>query len=209
MLQSHIILAAGWILFCIAHSVFASLRFKQFAGRWMGTQYKFYRFYYTIFAFISFAVIMIYLFTMKSFRIFESGTAVSIAGTIVALSGFIIMTICIRKYFMRLSGIKALLENKAEQELMITGIHKHVRHPLYLGTFIFIWGLLLLYPYWSLFIADAIITIYTLVGLQFEEKKLVEEFGEAYKIYKQKVPMLIPRFFTTEPQRTRRITEKL
>jgi protein-S-isoprenylcysteine O-methyltransferase Ste14 len=195
MIKSHIILAIGWILFCIAHSVFASLWFKQIAEQWMGRQYKFYRLYYTIFAFISFAVVMIYLFIMKSYRIVESNTAVTIAGAIVALSGFIIMIICIRKYFMRLSGIKALLENKAEQALMITGIHKHVRHPLYLGTFIFIWGLLLLYPYWSVFIADSIITVYTLVGLQFEEKKLVEEFGEAYKMYKQKVPMLIPRLF--------------
>jgi len=31
------------------------------------------------------------------------------------------------------------------------------------------------------------------VGLRFEEKKLEKEFGDAYEIYKQKVPMIIPK----------------
>lgn len=194
MFQSHIILAIGWILFCILHSVLASSWVKKIAERWMGRQYKFYRFYYTVFAFASFAAIMIYLFTMNSYKIFETMLAINIAGLVITSLGLIIVIICIRKYFMRLSGIKILIENTSEQELMITGIHKHVRHPLYSGTFIFIWGLLLLYPYWSLLIADIIITIYTLIGLQFEEKKLEKDFGERYKLYKQKVPMLIPKF---------------
>ena len=78
---------------------------------------------------------------------------------------------------------------------MITGIHKIVRHPLYAGTFMFIWGLLIALPYLSLLIADVIITVYTLIGLKLEEKKLEKEYGAAYKLYKQKVPMLIPRPF--------------
>jgi len=194
MVQSHIILAAGWILFCTLHSVFASLWFKKYAEKQMGRQYKFYRFYYTLFAFVSFAIIMTYMFTMGSYKIFENHLTINIAGTIVTLLGCIIMSVCIYKYFLRLSGIKTLVENTSGPELMITGIHKYVRHPLYSGTFIFIWGLLMLYPYLSLFIADAIVTIYTLIGLQLEEQKLEKEFGKKYAEYKDRVPMLIPRF---------------
>ncbi|HMG66270.1 MAG TPA: isoprenylcysteine carboxylmethyltransferase family protein, partial [Chitinophagaceae bacterium] len=73
------------------------------------------------------------------------------------------------------------------------GIHKLVRHPLYSGTFIFIWGLFLVLPNWSILVADIIITVYTLVALRFEEQKLEKDFGEAYRIYKRKVPMLIPK----------------
>jgi protein-S-isoprenylcysteine O-methyltransferase Ste14 len=69
-----------------------------------------------------------------------------------------------------------------------------VRHPLYAGTFIFIWGLFILVPSLSLLISNTIITIYTLIGLRFEEQKLEKEFGDAYKTYKQKVPMIIPKF---------------
>ena len=77
---------------------------------------------------------------------------------------------------------------------MTTGIHNYVRHPLYAGTFLFIWGLLLLLPYWSLLIADSIITLYTLIGIRFEENKLVREFGKPYEEYQNEVPMIIPRF---------------
>ena len=95
---------------------------------------------------------------------------------------------------MQLSGLKKIIGNETGNELMITGIHKIVRHPLYTATFIFIWGLLILYPYLSLLIVDIIITAYTLIGLYFEEQKLEKEFVNAYSMYKQKVPMLIPKF---------------
>ena len=95
---------------------------------------------------------------------------------------------------MQLSGLRELFENKMSDELMTSGIHKMVRHPLYTGTFIFIWGLFILYPYVSTLITDIIITVYTLIGLHFEEKKLESQFGEKYLEYKNHVPMLIPKF---------------
>jgi protein-S-isoprenylcysteine O-methyltransferase Ste14 len=193
MVLSHILLACSWSLYCLLHSLLAALWFKQIARRWMGRQYKFYRLYYTVFAFAGLVAIMIYLFTMSSYRLFAISTATIIMGSVIAAFGLIIMFICILKYFMQLSGIKGLIENRTNNELMITGIHKIVRHPLYAGTFIFIWGLLILFPYLSLFIVNIIVTVYTLIGLHFEEQKLEKEFGEAYKAYKQKVPMLIPK----------------
>jgi len=194
MIMSHIILASGWVLFCAFHSVFASLRFKQVARRRMKGQYKFYRLYYTIFALAGFAAIMIYLFIIRSYKLFIISRITLISGSIVAAFGLIIMSVCIIKYFIQLSGLKKLIKHETSDELMITGIHKIVRHPLYAGTFIFIWGLLIIYPYLSLLIADVLITVYTLIGLRFEEQKLEKEFGNAYRMYKQKVPMLIPKF---------------
>ena len=94
---------------------------------------------------------------------------------------------------MQLSGLKALMQNSTSNELMITGIHKYVRHPLYAGTFVFIWGLLVFFPYFSLLVADIVITVYTLIGLRFEEQKLVREFGNDYEEYKKKVPLIMPR----------------
>jgi protein-S-isoprenylcysteine O-methyltransferase Ste14 len=35
-------------------------------------------------------------------------------------------------------------------------------------------------------------TIYTLVGAYFEERKLLQDFGEAYAEYRRRTPMLIP-----------------
>jgi len=159
----------------------------------MHGQYKFYRLYYTLFAALTFVGIVIYQLTMSSYHLFTP-TKTSVAlGIAISFIGLAVMCICILKYFMQLSGIKGLIENTTANQLMITGIHKFVRHPLYSGTFIFIWGLLIIFPVASLLIANTIITIYTLIGLQLEEKKLEKEFGDAYKLYKKQVPMLIPK----------------
>jgi methanethiol S-methyltransferase len=193
MIISHIILATAWILYCVLHSVLASSKFKQTASDKMRRQYKFYRLYYTVFAFAGFVLVLFYQITIPSYRIFIPNTVSLVLGIIIAFSGLLIMTICILKYFMQLSGLKGLIENRTSNELMITGIHKIVRHPLYAGTFVFIWGLVVIFPLASLLIADTIITVYTLIGLRFEEMKLEKEFGEAYRLYKQKVPMIIPK----------------
>jgi len=49
-----------------------------------------------------------------------------------------------------------------------------------------------MFPILSLLIVNIIITAYTLIGIRFEENKLVLEFGESYKEYQRKVPMIIP-----------------
>ncbi|HEY1870529.1 MAG TPA: isoprenylcysteine carboxylmethyltransferase family protein [Chitinophagaceae bacterium] len=197
MVTSHVILAIVWILYCILHSVFASSKFKQAASQWMGKQFKFYRLYYIIFAVLGLIAIIIYPITFSSYQFFAVTKTTTITGILVTTIGLTIMSISILKYFMQVSGLKELIEEKtgdeSGNELMITGIHKFVRHPLYTGTFIFVWGLLIIFPYASVLIIDVIITVYTLIGLQFEERKLEREFGAAYKLYKKKVPMLIPR----------------
>jgi len=62
------------------------------------------------------------------------------------------------------------------------------------GTFLFIWGLFIFMPYASLLISNLIITCYTLIGIRFEEQKLLREFGQPYEEYKKRVPKIIPSF---------------
>ena len=42
------------------------------------------------------------------------------------------------------------------------------------------------------FILYAVLTIYVPIGIFFEERKLLREFGQAYEQYKSVSPMLIP-----------------
>jgi protein-S-isoprenylcysteine O-methyltransferase Ste14 len=160
----------------------------------MGGHSKFYRLYYTLFSFAGLVILLYWLFSITSPQIYIVTKATVIAGILVTATGAFIMILCIGKYFFQLSGLKSLAREGANNDLMITGIHRYVRHPLYTGTFIFIWGLLIVYPYLSLLIVNVIITVYTLIGIRFEEKKLEKEFGDSYKLYKDNTPMLIPKF---------------
>ena len=191
---NHIILIFLWSVYCILHSLMASSRIKQKLLSLLGAKFKYYRLFYTLFAFLFLVFILYYQFTIETTRAFESSYYTWLAGIVVGISGLIIMMICIKKYFMSLSGLLSLVKETSYNTLIITGIHKYVRHPLYLGTFGFIWGAFLCYPFWTILIANTIITLYTLIAIRFEEDKLVKEYGNSYKQYQQRVPKLIPSF---------------
>lgn len=95
---------------------------------------------------------------------------------------------------MLLSGVRSLFVATPPSELKINGIHRFVRHPLYLGTILFVCGLFFLFPTISNLIAVVLLIGYVLIGITFEEKKLIREFGKNYEEYISKVPMLIPHF---------------
>jgi protein-S-isoprenylcysteine O-methyltransferase Ste14 len=189
---SHITLAILWIIYCLLHSILATDRFKSFAQQRMKKNFRFYRLYYNLFAKISLIAIVFYQTTLKSSLQFKPDFISVSGGILIGITGLLIMIICIAKYFKGLSGLFALPEKKNEGVLIISGIHQWVRHPLYLGTFLLIWGGWIAYPLLSLFISNCIITIYTLIGIRLEEKKLIAEYGELYKTYQQNVPMIIP-----------------
>lgn len=194
MWTAHLTLAFLWIFFGVLHSVFASLAVKQRVAAAMPKQARHYRLAYTLFAFLTFAIVVWYQLNVRSPFLFRPQLFTKVIGGAVAFVGLLIMSICIKKYFISLSGLKSLFEERPTAQLMIGGIHRFVRHPLYLGTFLAIWGAALFYPVVSFFIANFFITAYTLLGISLEEKKLIAEFGTAYKTYQQTVPKLIPAF---------------
>ncbi|MDB5252866.1 MAG: hypothetical protein JWP27_2035 [Flaviaesturariibacter sp.] len=192
-MRDHLLLCLCWLFFCFFHSALASGRVK----RWVSTRrprlHIHYRLLYTLFAAVTFLPIVAWQIRMRSPFLLPVETRW--VGLPVAAAGLAVMAVCIRKYFMGLSGLKSLLSGHPESpDLKIDGVHRHVRHPLYLGTFLFIWGLFLFNPQLSLLLSNVIIHGYTLVGLRYEESKLVDTFGSQYETYRKQVPKLIPRF---------------
>lgn len=189
---NHVILILLWITYCMLHSLMASRGIKKRLAQILGARFKYYRLFYTLFAFVSLVLILYYQFTLPGKKLFEPFIYTWMGGLVIGLAGLVIMIICIKKYFLSLSGLLSLVKESNDQTLIISGIHKYLRHPLYLGTFGFIWGAFLCFPFWSLLIANTIITIYTLIAIKFEEDKLVAEYGNSYIQYQQRVPKLIP-----------------
>jgi protein-S-isoprenylcysteine O-methyltransferase Ste14 len=194
MLQNHILLSVLWTVYCVLHSLMADLRMKRFFQKRLGAAFRHYRLAYTLFAFVGLFTVVLFQVSITSQQLFTQTIFSNVAGAIVSSAGLLLMFVCIKKYFMNLSGLRSLVEEESLPVLVVSGVHRFVRHPLYLGTFAFIWGLLLLFPTISLLLSNTIITVYTLVGIKLEERKLVMEFGEDYRTYQGRVPKLVPRF---------------
>jgi methanethiol S-methyltransferase len=71
------------------------------------------------------------------------------------------------------------------------GFYRYVRHPMQLGILIMLWAT----PGMSTghALLSAAMTAYILIGLYFEERALLQNFGQAYAAYQNRVGMLIPR----------------
>jgi protein-S-isoprenylcysteine O-methyltransferase Ste14 len=101
-----------------------------------------------------------------------------------------------------LFGLHQVINNLASRNMPTARfrtpvLYKIVRHPLYLGFIIAFWAAPVMTVGHALF--AAVTTAYILVGIALEERDLVEQFGNEYRRYRERVPMLIPWRKSTAP----------
>ena len=91
----------------------------------------------------------------------------------------------LRQVFARLAG-----RELPEPQFRTPLLYRYVRHPLYLGFLLGAWATPVMSAGHLLFAIGA--TGYILVGIWFEERDLIAQFGAQYRRYRAEVGMLVP-----------------
>jgi len=93
-----------------------------------------------------------------------------------------------------IQGWRELYRAHQQNQLATTGLYSLVRHPQYTGLFIGLFGEGVVHwpTLFSVALFPIIVLIYGLLARS-EEKKMVAQFGEAYRAYQRRVAMFFPR----------------
>ncbi len=112
---------------------------------------------------------------------------------IAGLSLFVVgLTIALVAVFTLRRFYSSTLVIRKDHQLITHGIYRFIRHPIYLGVImVFIGVSVFTSSLYGLLIMLALIPIF-LNRIKMEERMLTEEFGDAYRTYKETTRKLIP-----------------
>jgi len=118
------------------------------------------------------------------------GLAAIAAYAVQALGGAIAVRSSARLDVLDLAGVRPVLGSAADGRggapaLVTDGLYGIVRHPLYLGWMLLVFGA----PHMTMtrFTFATVSTLYLAVAVPFEERSLIRAFGPAYRAYRERV----------------------
>lgn len=188
------ILIAGAVYGAV-HSLTASLRLKQsMAKRFGEAGRKYYRLAYVILSFITTPLYLglvvllpdhrIYLIPQPWIYLTLLVQLLSIVGMLLSFKGTGMLA------FLGLDSLFGISIPSSDNKLTTSGLYAYTRHPIYFFSLVFLW--LIPIMSWNLLAFAIGVTLYTLIGSRFEERKLIGEFGQAYIDYRKVTPWIIP-----------------
>lgn len=183
------------LLFGVQHSVMARRGFKQWWTRVVPPVVE--RSTYVVASSLALAAMMAFwtpIAAPVAWRVEGPGAALlwtlfGIGWAIVATSTFLLdhfELFGLRQAFAALAGRPA-----PAIEFRTPLFYRHVRHPLYLGFLVTFWSVPVMTA--GHLLLSIGMSAYILVGIAFEERDLVAQFGERYRAYRGQVGMLLPR----------------
>ena len=94
-----------------------------------------------------------------------------------------------------MEGWRELHRARKENRLVTDRLYGLVRHPQYTGLFLALFGEGVVHwpTVFSLALFPVIVLVYHLLARS-EERKVEEQFGDEYRVYRKRVPMFIPRW---------------
>lgn len=184
-----------WLSFGAVHSLLARAPVQTRLKPLLGSGY---RLAYNIFALLHFALVIgvgRYCLSSEPFALL-SGTVASFLLNSIFLVGLLVILLALRQYDLGLfSGLTqwrrkpSTVDALPHEPLNTQGLNRWVRHPLYSGAFLMLWG----HATSPFGLATAFLaSLYILIGARYEERQLVSLYGDAYRRYQADVPAYVP-----------------
>ena len=192
---SYFVLIIITSLWCALHSALISVSVTRVLKKVTRSHYRYYRLFFNVFALLSLLPVLIYYYSLRTEAFFDWEGGLRILQIIFIILGVALLLLGAKKYdARRFFGIAQLNEKhstslNASGQLDTSGIHQLIRHPWYTALLLILWSRPL-DP--STLIINTVFSVYLIIGSWLEERKLVMEFGDAYRQYQQDVSMLLP-----------------
>lgn len=194
LLQSVIIDAMLIALFAIQHSVMARQGFKRWWTRIVPPSVE--RSTYVLFTSL---VLFILYWQWRPIPALiwnvQNSTGAAVLLGIFWLGWFVLVVSTFMLSHFELFGLSQVFarlfgKESSKAEFHTPLLYRYVRHPIYLGILLAIWAT----PAMSAghFLFSFLVTGYIFIGIQLEERDLLQLFGDQYRQYRQRAAMLIP-----------------
>ncbi len=196
MITSPWIILIAVALYGLVHSWLASLQAKALARRKLGAPAeRGYRLAYNLFAVISLLPVLalpVLLPDRRLYTILYPWVLLTLAGQ--GLAVLALLAALRQTGVWSFMGVEQLFRTAPEDEprLVVGGLYRWVRHPIYTAGLAFIWLLPVMTA--NLLALNIGLTAYIVIGAYFEERKLLRELGPPYAEYQRRTPMLVPGF---------------
>jgi len=195
--MKYLILSSIWAGYCFLHSFLISIRFTNYLTRVLKNYYSFYRLFYVLISLVLLVWVINYTAPLDTTIIITYVPPWSIIRQVMMWGSLLMFFWAFFFNYDSLSffGIRQILNFKKlkttnpSEEIKKNGLLAVTRHPMYLALIIYLWCQTFRM---ADIVVNLILTIYVIIGTVLEEKKLVLEFGDAYRKYQREVPMLVP-----------------
>lgn len=194
--MEYFLLCTLWIAWCFLHSFFTTSRTTTWFKKHSGERFKFYRLAYSLFSMLTVLPLLYWQGDiggpiviplsplLRQFKIF-----VMVPTIAVMAAAFLSFDI---REFLGIRQITGRAKGNTAPVITRHGLYGLVRHPIYLGGFIF-FLILAADAALSQFLGYLILALYMVIGTVREDRRLANELGDVYRKYQKEVPMFLPK----------------